>query len=383
MAGYLLFCLAVAACAPQRAPKGHIVPLKVAVQFEGAERAEGQTSNRLNAVAPDSSIGNSTLALIATATPTASTFAETMNRILTQPETLLSTGTDAFKTKRAFRWLAFKVGRGSEVLKSGSMKIRDPQVFDVAPIEFDAAIGDNISIMISLLQVDFMTASDADTFCQSGAPGLVRTWAGTSFQTVDEQGVMTVSLSPAGQTTVHMAAVGSSEPGIANLKAADLRHVIYDLSTGQQSEADLCRVFDLPAAETTPGVRFFKMMMLSQPLRAHALGLASLSSAGILLPKGSTAAWSTATDMRAAADLGVTLAARASVTADGSWEINRVLPTDLLGYSWLPIRPQITIGQPSLNVVNSTKRVEFPIFVSNGARVNLDNSKIIVQPRQN
>ncbi|NBX16233.1 MAG: hypothetical protein EBR09_02590 [Proteobacteria bacterium] len=309
-----------------------------------------------------------------------------LNRILTSPERLISEGPALFKIKRVFRWLSFRISRGTQILKEGSAELRDPQILEIAPFEVDAMTGDPLSVAVSLFQADFMTASDADSLCQKGAPALIRTWSGATNSVVEPSGALSLKLENAGQTTVHMAAVGFGSGEFSGLNISEFRHVLTDRLTGQtfgmqdaSSGDGLCKVHELPAAGTTSGLRFLKLMSFSGPLRTHALGLYSPRLKTMLIPSGRSEVWSSADDKRAAAELGITLSGKSAAAADGSRSLVWTLPSAVLGTGWQAIRPEVVIGDPNLTLVNSSARVEFPLRISGGARLNF-NAANIIQP---
>jgi hypothetical protein len=355
------------ACAREPAQMGQSVPVKI--QFEFAATALSAASIESGSSAGASDSGSSA--------GTSETATGELNRILIHPEKLVSEGLTQFKVKRVFRWLSFRINRGTQVLKSGSVELSDPKLLDISPIEIDALTGDSLSVSVSLFQVDFMNQSDGDALCRSGAPGFVRTWSGTTNSIVDQSGVMSVRLDSAGQTTVHMAAVGFNPSELSNMNVADFRHVLTDRLTGQTFEGELCRIYELPATDTPAGLRFLKMMTFSQPLKTHMLGVFTPQYKTAIIPSGTTEAWSSEGDKRAAVELGITLAGKSSVSADGTRSIMRILPSALLGNSWQPVRPEISIGPPSTTRVNGTGRVEYPLTMNSNTRFNFDNSKII------
>ncbi len=397
----LILCLSTFACSPQREQQGKSIPLKIAVEFAESTARKVEQSGRSKETATQSALfatgatetsatpesGTATPAQETTSTdstsPTQDSAGSTnsnVERYTVAPEKLIANGLELFKYKRAFRWLSFKVQRGSEVLKAGATELRDPQLLEVSPIELDVLRGETLTISISLFQADFMTAADADSLCRNGAPGFIRTWSGTTQHTVNEEGLVSVKLENAGDTTVHMAASVFPEGDLGGMKASEARHVLYDQLTGQQFNGELCPVSELPADGLPSGLRYLKLMSFSTPLKTHSLGILSPSFKTRLIPAGSSTFSNDLSDTRAVSELGISLATKAKALADGSREFFRMTPTEILGTSWQAIRPEVGIGTPNALIVRSGGRIEFPVRLSTGTKFSADSSKIKLLP---
>ncbi|MEN9809087.1 MAG: hypothetical protein RLZZ488_654 [Pseudomonadota bacterium] len=251
------------------------------------------------------------------------------NKLLTDPLTI-------FKYKRAHRWFAYKVTRGSEVIKEGAIELKDPNVMSLNPVELDAFQGDVLRVSMSLLQFDFIDAAHKEKFCTSGSPALVRSWFGTTDYTVNADGLISMRMPEPHLTTAHMAAVGFTSSELSRIYTPRSAHILSDQVTGLTFDMTACPISEMQIAGSLspPDVRHIKMLTFSSPLKAHRLGI--LSGTGRSFPEFQASQMDDSfSDIRAAHLLGISATLRSSTAADGSVKMSRISPADMLGNEWV------------------------------------------------
>jgi alpha-tubulin suppressor-like RCC1 family protein len=197
--GGLLFAL-LSGCAKDGTRSQTTVPLKVLLTFpeNGAMRLAATAGS------------TATPTLESATTPTSETNATNDTSQLNPaafetPRKLLAGAEERFAHKRVFRWFSYRILNGSREVKRGSILIENRDILSLDPIELEAKINDNLQLDFSFMQVDFMSASDADDFCNKGAPGFVRTWKASEQQIVREGGEIALTFNPNGKSIVQMA----------------------------------------------------------------------------------------------------------------------------------------------------------------------------------
>lgn len=355
----VLSWLILSACGSQTPRDANAVPVKISVNFENTMASQTSQTNPYqlltngsmgvvtHAVSPTPTATATPTAVDATSSSTTSATATTgttvtivnspedVTRFLIPPEKLIADAANLFQYKRAFRWLNFKIMRGPELLKQGSVEIEKPDIMDVSPIELDARQGDVLSVALSFFQVDFMNDKEGDSFCRRGGPGFVRTWAGETNYTVNADGNVQIDLRNAGVSTLHMAVLAFNEEDAKALVNSEARHGLVDRLTGQRYDKQLCPVIDLPATGLSPGRRYLKSMAFSKPLKTHAFEIFSPSFKARLMPSETPDPTVLPYDQRATAELGITLGAFAMKSSEGVFDAMRKIPSDLMGSAWM------------------------------------------------
>jgi len=264
----LLVTLAVWGCGKEAVTPGKPTALTIVASFPESESSEEQLSlTSADAVTPTAT---------STATPTAAvtpiareTSTSTLKSI---PSRLLSLGEDlegaekVFTHKGAFRWFSYKILNGAILLKSDSIEIDDPSVSELRPIEVSARVGDQLSLKLSFMQVDFLSEPDAKGFCDNGSIGFVRTWDASSEQTVDDSGVISLNFEESGRTAVTMAAVKIGQDQLTTKSPETLKSTLLNEHTGFRLSEGVCPIKNLyPNFDSTD--RFLKVMTFLRPLK--------------------------------------------------------------------------------------------------------------------
>jgi hypothetical protein len=308
----LLICLA---CSNQPREVGKIVPVKLTVEYESTSTLSKPTQDISKLWQPlyatvetvvTAPIGGTTDSAGAI-TPSKGLPYDELNRLLIHPRDLVAKGVELFTYKRAFRWLTFNINQNGRPIRTGSIPLDDPKILEIPPIEIDAVEGDILAASVSLLQVDFMSGEDSDSFCRSGAPGFVRTWQGYTEQKVTADVGISIDMKQVETTTLHRSLIAFNMTEAESLKAAEAQQFLVDNSTGMRVEKKLCPVFDLPLnAGNQPDLRFIKAMTFSTPLKGYLLGIESPSFGLKMLPEEAERPDYQGVDFNVAWDLGIT-----------------------------------------------------------------------------
>jgi hypothetical protein len=252
------------------------------------------------------------------------------------PNKLLNDPLNTFQFKRAYRWFTYKITRGNEVIKEGNVELTDPKIMSLSPVELDAFQGDALRVSMSLLQLDFIDAVHKEKFCTHGSPALVRSWAGTKDYTVNADRLISMSLTESQITTAHMAAVGIPASELRRIYTPFSSHMLLDQITGQTLKMSVCPISELQIAGTLKPyeIRHIKMMTFSSPLKSHKIGV--VSALGKSFSEFQANLMDTRFgDLRAAHLLGISATVAANGAADGTVQMNRIEPADMLGSEWV------------------------------------------------
>ncbi|NBW80843.1 hypothetical protein EBR21_03730, partial [bacterium] len=353
---------------------GTTVPIKISVEYE-ATRPQNDSRQMISklwqplyaTLATDPLQSATTVDVagsIGSTTPTAALPYDQLKRFLIHPRDLIANGIDLFTYKRAIRWLTFIINQNGRPIKTGTISLDDPKILEVPPIEIDAVEGDLISASISLLQVDFMTGEDADSFCRSGAPGLVRTWQGYTEQKVSADTGISVVMKQIETTTLHRSVVAFSLKEVDSLRAAEAQQSLIDTSSGMRLEKKLCPVFDFPVkAGNRPDFGFIKLMTFSIPLKRYLLTVESPTYGLKLMPAEVDRPDYQEVDFKVAWDLGITFA---SIKDPSSEFMKPGLPFEevLGGLYDITTRPIVDLGQtPYIDSQATQVIITWPVAV--------------------